>query len=65
MHVCLHVCVCVYVCVYLCGHVCAYVCVCVCVYMSVKYKHALTDDQLMSCGENITIEYFHGAQVDE
>ena len=33
--------------------------------MSVKHKHALTDDQLMSCGENITIEYFHGAQVEE
>ena len=46
---------------YLCVYICACICVCVCV----KHKHALTDDQLMSCGENITIEYFHGAQVEE
>ena len=56
-------CICVYICVYICVcmyvHMCMYVHVCVCVYMSEKHKHALTDDQLMSCGENITIEYFH------
>ena len=58
VHACMCICVCM--CVYVCVHVCVYVCACVCVYcMSVKHKHAITDDQLMSCGENITIEYFH------
>ena len=53
--------VCVFMCIFACiyVHACMCICVCVCVYMSVKHKHALTDDQLMSCGENITIEYFH------
>ena len=44
---------------------CVCMCICVSICMSVKHKHALTDDQLMSCGENITIEYFHGVKVEE
>ena len=63
VHACMFACMCMCVCV--CVFVWACMCICVSICMSVKHKHALTNDQLMSCGENITIEYFHGVKVEE